>query len=73
MKIVLDAIIFFSLKLCLVLAINKSKMSAKHHLSDYDHGRAVGRLEAGQSVATVAAAMGVSKSAISRLKKAADG
>lgn len=48
-------------------------MSARHHLSAYDRGRAVGRLEAGQSVTTVAAAMGVSKSVISRLKKAAEG
>ncbi|KAF8791716.1 hypothetical protein HNY73_003408 [Argiope bruennichi] len=40
-------------------------MSAKHHLSAYDRRRAVGRLEAGQSVTTVAAAKGV----ISRLKK----
>ncbi|KAF8792415.1 Dihydropyrimidine dehydrogenase [NADP(+)] like protein [Argiope bruennichi] len=38
----------------------------------YDRGRAVGRLEAGQSVSTVAAAMGVSKSIISRLKKASE-
>ncbi|KAF8790972.1 hypothetical protein HNY73_005911 [Argiope bruennichi] len=37
----------------------------------YDYGN--GRLEAGQSVTTVAVAMGVSKSVISRLKKAAEG
>lgn len=48
-------------------------MSARHHLSDYDRGRAVGRLEAGQSVTTVATAMEVSKSVISRLNKAAEG
>ncbi|KAF8790128.1 hypothetical protein HNY73_005197 [Argiope bruennichi] len=36
-------------------------MSARYHLSAYDRGRAVGRLEAGQSVATVAAVMGVSE------------
>ncbi|GFT24466.1 hypothetical protein TNCV_3252841 [Trichonephila clavipes] len=40
-------------------------MSARHHLSDYDRGR----LEAGQSVTTAAAALDVSKSVISRLKK----
>ncbi|GFV35771.1 hypothetical protein TNCV_913611 [Trichonephila clavipes] len=43
-------------------------MSARHHLNDCDHGRAVGRLEAGQSVTTIAVAMGVSKSVTSRLK-----
>ncbi|GFW27055.1 hypothetical protein TNCV_92811 [Trichonephila clavipes] len=48
-------------------------MSARHHLSDYDRGRAVGRLEADQSVTTVAAAMGISKSVVSLLKKAAEG
>ncbi|GFW11356.1 hypothetical protein TNCV_3808761 [Trichonephila clavipes] len=32
-------------------------MSARHHLSDYDRGRAVGRLKAIQSVTSVAAAM----------------
>lgn len=48
-------------------------MSVRHHLSAYDRGRAVGRLEAGQSVTQVATAMGVSKSVISRLKKAAEG
>lgn len=48
-------------------------MSARHHLSAYDRGRAVGRLEAGQSVTTVARVMGVAKSVISRLKKAAEG
>ncbi|KAF8785987.1 hypothetical protein HNY73_011467 [Argiope bruennichi] len=48
-------------------------MSVRYHLSAYDRGRAVGRLEAGQSVTTVAAAMGLSKSVISRLKKAAEG
>ncbi|KAF8787337.1 NFU1 iron-sulfur cluster scaffold like protein [Argiope bruennichi] len=48
-------------------------MSARHHLSAYDLGRAVGQLEAGQSVTTVAATMGVSKSVISRLKKATEG
>ncbi|GFX01203.1 hypothetical protein TNCV_4581691 [Trichonephila clavipes] len=31
----------------------------RHHLIDYDRGRAVGRLEAGQNVTTVAAAMDV--------------
>ncbi|GFV20452.1 hypothetical protein TNCV_4142131 [Trichonephila clavipes] len=50
-----------------------SKISARHHLSDYDHGRAVGRLEEGQSVTTVTAAMDGLKSVISRLKKAAEG
>ncbi|GFS97257.1 hypothetical protein TNCV_1824281 [Trichonephila clavipes] len=48
-------------------------MSARHRLSDYDRERAVKRLEAGQSVTTVTAAMGVSKSIISRLKKVAEG
>ncbi|KAF8785899.1 hypothetical protein HNY73_011391 [Argiope bruennichi] len=48
-------------------------MSARYHLSAYDCGRAIGRLEAGQSVTTVAAAMGVSKSVASRIKKAAEG
>ncbi|KAF8794782.1 hypothetical protein HNY73_002717 [Argiope bruennichi] len=48
-------------------------MSERHHLSAYDRERAVGRLEAGQSVTTVAAAMGVSMNIISRLKKAAEG
>ncbi|GFX68429.1 hypothetical protein TNCV_3998611 [Trichonephila clavipes] len=33
-------------------------MLERHHLSGYDRGRAVGRLEADQSVNTVAAAMG---------------
>ncbi|XP_055932859.1 uncharacterized protein LOC129962883 [Argiope bruennichi] len=47
-------------------------MSARYHLSAYDRGRAVGRLEVGQSVTTVAAAIGGSKSVISRLKKAAE-
>ncbi|KAF8782316.1 hypothetical protein HNY73_012615 [Argiope bruennichi] len=49
--------------------IIKSKMSARHHLSAYPRGR----LEAGQSVTTKAAAIGVSKSVISRLKKTAEG
>ncbi|GFX05799.1 hypothetical protein TNCV_5089891 [Trichonephila clavipes] len=48
-------------------------MSERHHLSNYDRGRVVERLEAGQSITTVAAAMGESKSVISRLKKAAEG
>ncbi|GFT62099.1 hypothetical protein TNCV_3812561 [Trichonephila clavipes] len=48
-------------------------MSARHHLKDYDRGRAVGSLEAGQSVTTVVTAMGESKSVISRLKKVAGG
>ncbi|GFV70369.1 hypothetical protein TNCV_4797881 [Trichonephila clavipes] len=48
-------------------------MSARHHLSDYDRRRAVGRLEIGRSVPTVAAANGVSNSIISVLKKATDG
>ncbi|KAF8771589.1 hypothetical protein HNY73_018989 [Argiope bruennichi] len=48
-------------------------MLARHHLSTYDRGRAVGRLEAGQSVTTVVSSMGVSKSVISGLKKAAEG
>ncbi|GFY20886.1 hypothetical protein TNCV_1121201 [Trichonephila clavipes] len=60
-------------KFCLILAIIKSKISARHQLSDSDRRRAVGRLEAGQSVTTVAAAMGVSKSVIPLLKKAAEG
>ncbi|GFW39448.1 hypothetical protein TNCV_1834311 [Trichonephila clavipes] len=47
--------------------------TAKHYLTDYDRERAVGRLEAGHSVITVAAAMSVSKSVMSRLKKAAEG
>ncbi|GFU93707.1 hypothetical protein TNCV_2185871 [Trichonephila clavipes] len=61
-----------SLKLRLVLAIIKSKLPARHHLSDYDRERVFGQLEAGQSVPNVAAAMGVSKSIISRLKKVAE-
>ncbi|KAF8790444.1 hypothetical protein HNY73_005463 [Argiope bruennichi] len=48
-------------------------MSSRYHLSAYYCGRAVGWLEAGQSVTTVAVAMGVSKSVISRIKKAAEG
>ncbi|GFX37955.1 hypothetical protein TNCV_3835561 [Trichonephila clavipes] len=60
-------------KLCLVLVIIKSKLSARHHLRDSDCGRAVGRLKAGQSITTVAAAVVVSKSIISRLKKASEG
>ncbi|GFU57625.1 HTH_Tnp_Tc3_2 domain-containing protein [Trichonephila clavipes] len=48
-------------------------MSTRHHLSDYDRGQAVGQLEAGQSITTVAAAIGVSKSVISLLKKATEG
>lgn len=44
-------------------------MSVRHHLSDFDRGRAIGRLEEGATVTKVAAAMGVSKSVISRLKK----
>ncbi|GFV78893.1 hypothetical protein TNCV_4079931 [Trichonephila clavipes] len=44
-------------------------MPVGHHLSDDERGRAVGSLEAGQSVTTVAVAMGVSKSVISRLRK----
>ncbi|KAF8763115.1 hypothetical protein HNY73_021330 [Argiope bruennichi] len=48
-------------------------MSAKRHLRAYDNGRAVGRLEADQSVTTVAAEMCVSKSVTSRYKKAAEG
>ncbi|GFT68304.1 hypothetical protein TNCV_659211 [Trichonephila clavipes] len=48
-------------------------MSARHHLSDYDRGRAVGRLEEGKSVTSVALATGVSKNVISRLRKAAEG
>ncbi|GFV50768.1 hypothetical protein TNCV_2214291 [Trichonephila clavipes] len=48
-------------------------MSARHYLSDYDRGRAVGRMKAGQSVTTVATAMSVSRSVISRLTKAAEG
>ncbi|GFW41625.1 hypothetical protein TNCV_4035401 [Trichonephila clavipes] len=44
-------------------------MSARHFMSDYDYGGVVERLEAGQSVTTVAAAMGVSKSVISPFKK----
>ncbi|KAF8794533.1 hypothetical protein HNY73_002507 [Argiope bruennichi] len=48
-------------------------MSERHHLSAYDRGRTVERLEAGQSVTIVAAAMDVLRSVISRLKKAAEG
>ncbi|GFT71196.1 hypothetical protein TNCV_3001991 [Trichonephila clavipes] len=48
-------------------------MSARYYMSDCDHGRAVGRLEAGQTVITVVAAMGVLKSVILRLKKTPDG
>ncbi|GFX22447.1 hypothetical protein TNCV_3600791 [Trichonephila clavipes] len=48
-------------------------MSARHHLNDFECGRAVERLEASQIVTTVAAAMGVSKGVISRLKKAVEG
>ncbi|GFV09550.1 HTH_Tnp_Tc3_2 domain-containing protein [Trichonephila clavipes] len=40
-------------------------MSAKHHLSDYDCGRAVGRQGDDESVTSVAVAMVVSKSVIS--------
>ncbi|GFW48576.1 hypothetical protein TNCV_4241571 [Trichonephila clavipes] len=47
-------------------------MSTRHHLSECDRQRAVGRLEAGQSVTTVDAAMCVSKSVISLLKKAVE-
>ncbi|GFW81823.1 hypothetical protein TNCV_2884971 [Trichonephila clavipes] len=36
-------------------------MSARHHLRDYDRGRAVARLEASKSVTTIAAAMSESK------------
>ncbi|GFV11087.1 hypothetical protein TNCV_2718311 [Trichonephila clavipes] len=72
-KIVLDVIKVFSLKFCLVLAIIKSKISERHHLSDYDGRRGGGQLEAGQSVTTVDTAMGVSKSVISLLNKASEG
>ncbi|GFW35640.1 hypothetical protein TNCV_4434911 [Trichonephila clavipes] len=48
-------------------------MSASHHFSNYNRGRKVGRLEAGQSVTTVTATMGVSKSVNSRLRKVAEG
>ncbi|GFW30041.1 hypothetical protein TNCV_1593591 [Trichonephila clavipes] len=48
-------------------------MSERHRLRDYDRERAVRRLEIVQSVTTVASAMGVSKSVISRLKKATEG
>ncbi|GFX12645.1 hypothetical protein TNCV_3157661 [Trichonephila clavipes] len=47
-------------------------MSARHHFSSYDCGQEVERLEACQSVTIVAAAMGVSKSVYSRLKKSAE-
>lgn len=47
-------------------------MSARHYLNAYDRGRAIGRLEADQSVTIVATIMGVSKSSISPLKKAAE-
>ncbi|GFV43630.1 hypothetical protein TNCV_2679311 [Trichonephila clavipes] len=61
------------LRFCLVLGIIKSKMSARHHLCDYDRGREVGRLEADRSVTTVAAALGVSKRVIPLLKKVTEG
>ncbi|GFU94688.1 uncharacterized protein TNCV_901391 [Trichonephila clavipes] len=48
-------------------------MSARHHLNDYDRGKAVGRLKVGQSVLIVASAMSVSNSVISRLKSVAEG
>ncbi|GFX11152.1 hypothetical protein TNCV_4503641 [Trichonephila clavipes] len=48
-------------------------MSSKTHLRDYDCGKAVGRLEAYQSLTTVSVAMGVKKTVIPRLKKAAKG
>ncbi|KAF8785640.1 hypothetical protein HNY73_011155 [Argiope bruennichi] len=48
-------------------------MPERHHLRVYDRGRAVGQLEVSQSVTTAAAAMAVSKSIISRLKKAVEG
>ncbi|XP_055927987.1 uncharacterized protein LOC129959189 [Argiope bruennichi] len=48
-------------------------MSERYHLSAFNRGRIVGRLEAGQCVTIVAAAMDVSKSVISRLKKASKG
>ncbi|GFX09368.1 hypothetical protein TNCV_1887811 [Trichonephila clavipes] len=47
--------------------------ATKLHLKDYDRGRAVGRLEAGQNITIIAAAMSVSKSVISKLKKVAEG
>ncbi|GFT25647.1 hypothetical protein TNCV_1965571 [Trichonephila clavipes] len=37
-------------------------MSPRHHKNDYNHGRAVGRMEADQSVTTVAVAMAIFKS-----------
>ncbi|GFY11974.1 hypothetical protein TNCV_4974741 [Trichonephila clavipes] len=73
MQIVLDVTKESSLKFCLFLAIIKSKMSVRHHLSDFDCERAAGLLRAGQSVITVASAMDVSKSVISLLKKVAEG
>ncbi|KAF8785876.1 hypothetical protein HNY73_011373 [Argiope bruennichi] len=48
-------------RIFLIIVAALSKMSARYHLSAYDRGRAVGRLEAGQSVTTVADAMGVSE------------
>ncbi|GFY28584.1 hypothetical protein TNCV_4150151 [Trichonephila clavipes] len=54
----------FKIEVPNVVGYLKSKMSTRHHLSDYDRRQAVGRLEADQSVTTVAAAMGVSKSVI---------
>ncbi|KAF8771934.1 hypothetical protein HNY73_019297 [Argiope bruennichi] len=47
-------------------------MSARYHLSAYDCGLCL-RLEAGQSAITIAAATSVSKSVISRIKKADEG
>ncbi|GFT21661.1 hypothetical protein TNCV_617641 [Trichonephila clavipes] len=48
-------------------------MSVRYHFRDYNRVQSVRRLEAGQSFTTVAAAMGVSKSVISRFKKVAKG
>ncbi|GFV90073.1 DDE_3 domain-containing protein [Trichonephila clavipes] len=41
-------------------------MPARHYVSDYDRGRSIGRLKAVQSVATVAAAMRVSKTLVAK-------
>lgn len=48
-------------------------MSERHHLSAYLRGRVVEWLETGQSVTTVATAMGVSKSIISQVKNSVKG
>lgn len=53
---------------CVVSIINY-KMSARHHLRTYDSGQEVGQLKAEQRFTTVAKTVGVTKNAISRLKK----